>query len=82
MIRRVEKCWRNVEKLKVRKERWVEINVRDGHTRTRNVQVRTNPTTLIIITLLDRDGGERGKRAREVHAEWALKYYTFQRENN
>lgn len=37
-------------------------------------------TRIIIITLLDRDGGER--RARSARLRRALKYYTYQRENN
>lgn len=37
-------------------------------------------TRIIIITLLDRDGGER--RARSARLWRALKYYTYQRENN
>lgn len=62
-----------------RRERWTKGWRGGGDGRAQEMTDQAH-TRIIIITLLDRDGSER--RALPDRLRRALKYYTYQRENN
>lgn len=62
-----------------RRERWTKGWRGGGDGRAQEMTDQAH-TRIIIITLLDRDGSER--RGLPDRLRRALKYYTYQRENN